>query len=78
MDHIPITPIFGTPERLQAAASKRSADDPHRPSRFSSHLLAVPGAISITFMSPRPSALAAGDNKRFSSTSPPFHGNSLA
>jgi hypothetical protein len=73
MDH-----IRRTPGRLQAAASNRSVDKPHRPSRISLHLFAVPGAISITFMSPRPSALAAIDNKRFSSTSPPFHGNSQA
>jgi hypothetical protein len=49
MDH-----IRRTPEGLQAAASNRSADGPHRPSSFSLHLFAIPGAISITFMSPRP------------------------
>ncbi|MDR6631917.1 hypothetical protein J2X72_000688 [Phyllobacterium sp. 1468] len=49
MDH-----ILRTPKRLQAAVSIRSAGGRPRPSRFSSHLLAVSGAISTRFMSLRP------------------------
>ncbi len=50
MDH-----ILRTPKRLQAAVSNRSAGERPRPSRFSSHLLAVSGAISIILTDPDPS-----------------------
>ncbi len=57
--------VARTPKRLQAAVSNRSAGEA-RPSRFSSHLLAVSGAISTKFMSLRPGSGvgAAVDHKR--------------
>jgi hypothetical protein len=53
--HPPIS--IGTPERLRAATPNRSTDEPHRPSRLSLHLFAVPDAISIAFMRPPHSPL---------------------
>jgi hypothetical protein len=46
--------ILWTPKRLQAAVSNRSAGERPRPSRFSSHLLAVSGAIVDPIVSLRP------------------------